>query len=153
MALNYQDRIRTLDGDMYLEDVPENTPIGQAYKQVQREMDEYAKVNVPYEKLRRKESQLQAMVEAADIENTTPEEFALAKAELELITRKVQKLKPDVSQLTRAVQIAGENLARLQGEHSAAVDKYLNQSHGLMTSAVDALKRQILYNYSVAESV
>lgn len=154
MPLNYQDRIRTLDGDMLsLEDVPEKTPIGRAYQAVLKAIEERAKVNNPYEKFHRREQQLQAMVETADIENTTPEDFARAKAELELTSRTVNKLKPEVQRLTRNQEIAGEALARLQGEHSAIVDKYQTKRHDLMTSEVDALKRQILRGYTVSESV
>ena len=138
---------------MYLGDVPEKTPIGQSYKRVLREIDEHARVNIPYEKLQRREAQLSEMVEAADIENTTPEEFSRVKAELELTTRRIQKLKPEEGRLFRRVQLAGESLQKLQGELAADVDKLLSRGHGLMTAEVNALKRQILYRYSDAENV
>ncbi|MBS1790584.1 MAG: hypothetical protein JST85_22895 [Acidobacteria bacterium] len=151
-AINYQDRIRTLDGDMYIEDVPEKTPIGRAYREVLKASEELAKVNIPYEKYRRKEDLLQAKVEAADIENTSPEEFAHAKAELELTARAVQKLKPEVLRLARIQQLAGENLAILQGQHSAAVNKYKDRGNSMLTSEENALKREILSNYSEPET-
>ena len=152
MAIN--DYIKTIEGTlMSVQDVPENTAFGRELKKVWSAWEELGKVNRPLQKLKEKEGSLREATEAADIENMTPEEFAKAKAELELTERAIAKKKPEVSRLSRKAQITEENFSKLQGEHSKDVDNYLTRRQDMFNSQADALRRQILLRYSVPESV
>ena len=154
MAITYETRIRTIDGDlMDLEEVPQTSLLGQRYRTTLAWEDEASRVGKIYRKYQQKESELQAKVETADIENTTPEEFALLSAELQLTARAVYKLKPEVERLNQRRHEAGQSLFRLQGEHSSEVNKYLENGKWMSDSERNRLRRQILSRYSIPESV
>lgn len=148
-GMDFSDTIKTIDGTFIdIEDVPKNTPIGQLYRRWKVADDNRAAVFVPLEKYQRRERELQTMYEDADIQNTSPEEFARIVAELELTKRTVRKLAPEELRLGSNARNTGIALGKLQGELSDDVNTYLNKRQGMLTATHERLRRKILAYYS-----
>ena len=155
-VMGYQEHVRTIDETLIrIEDVPQNTEIGRLYKRVLDWQNDYSEAGRSYRKLTEQESALQEKIEAADIQNTTPEEFALLKAEHELTSRTALKLKPKVEYFAREVAVIEATLFRLQGEHSNDLGLYQDKRkrREMSDEKAVALKRRILQRYCEPETI